>query len=196
MRDQKATSLTLIQLRLSERLVRKTAGELVKKGIKPLRPSMCRIQRELEEHGSPTLGVFRPFQIKRLLIEPADEQWSPEQLNALRQGTLFQKAPVQTLEKLPYDFSYEFRCGDVDCRGHTMKCTDWELGQSYRRWRKDYGEEWESALRKTWERDMIERYDTHFFVGTIHNHPNRWIIVGLFYPPKQHTGDLFDGQPT
>jgi hypothetical protein len=43
-----------------------------------------------------------------------------------------------------------------------------------------------------YERDMIERNDTSFFVGTVNNHPNRWIIVGLFYPPKPKTDpDLF-----
>jgi hypothetical protein len=39
---------------------------------------------------------------------------------------------------------------------------------------------------------MIEKKDTHFFVGTIHQHPASWIIVGLFYPPKAAIGDLFD----
>jgi hypothetical protein len=37
---------------------------------------------------------------------------------------------------------------------------------------------------------MIEKFDTHFFVGTVHQHPQNWIIVGLFYPPKQPP-DLF-----
>jgi len=36
-----------------------------------------------------------------------------------------------------------------------------------------------------YEREMVERFDTHFFVGTVHTHPNAWIIVGLFYPPPR-----------
>jgi hypothetical protein len=39
---------------------------------------------------------------------------------------------------------------------------------------------------------MIKKNDTHFFVGTVHQHPGSWIIVGLFYPPKQAMPDLFD----
>ena len=31
---------------------------------------------------------------------------------------------------------------------------------------------------------MIFEDDTHFYVGTVRHHPNTWIIVGLFYPPK------------
>jgi len=50
--------------------------------MEPLRrQSMCRIQRERDECGAPTLGFFRPFEIKRLLIEPSDHaQWSENQL--------------------------------------------------------------------------------------------------------------------
>jgi len=38
---------------------------------------------------------------------------------------------------------------------------------------------------------MINKYDTHFYVGTVHQHPDSWIIVGLFYPPKDSQGNLF-----
>jgi hypothetical protein len=133
--------------------------------IGPLkRKSLCRIQKERDERNYPTLGIFRPYEITRLLIEPAAAGWTETQLSTLSQDTLFEKAPAQTLEKIPFDFRYEFRCGDVDCRGHTMLCTDWEMGQAN---------------------------DTHFFVGTVHQYPNSWIIVGLFYPPKAAMGDLF-----
>jgi hypothetical protein len=161
--------------------------------INPLRrPSMCHIQKERDEHDHPTLGVFRPHEIRRLIIAPAAEQWTESQLATLTQDTLFEKAPAQPLEKIPFDFRYEFRCGDVDCRGHTMMCTDWEMGQAYRSWRREYGDQWEAKFRQRFETEMIEKNETQFFVGTVHQHPSSWIIVGLFYPPKQATADLFD----
>ncbi len=161
--------------------------------INPLRrPSMCRIQKERDEHNYPTLGVFRPHEIERLIIDPAEPNWSPAQLSTLTQDTLFDKAPAQTLEKIPFDFRYKFQCGDIGCNGHTMICTDWEMGQAYRNWRKEYGDQWETKLREKFETDMIQKNDTHFFVGTVHQHPASWIIVGLFYPPKPAMGDLFD----
>ena len=161
--------------------------------IKPLkRPSMCRIQREREERSHPTLGIFRPHEIKRLIIEPTAEKWTDGEFEILKQDTLFEKAPAQTLEKIPFDFRYEFRCGDVGCNGHTMMCTDWEMGQAYRSWRETYGNGWQEKFRQRFEREMIEKNDTHFFVGTIHQHPGSWIIVGLFYPPKQAMDDFFD----
>jgi hypothetical protein len=164
--------------------------------INPLkRLSMCGIQQEREEHGSPTLGVFRPHEIERLLIDPAAENWTEAQLATLTQDSLFEKAPARTLEKIPFDFRYKFRCGDVGCNGHTMMCTDWEMGQAYRSWRRKYGDQWEAKFRQRFEKEMIEKNETHFFVGTVHQHPGSWIIVGLFYPPRRDTHDLFDGRP-
>jgi hypothetical protein len=161
--------------------------------LKPLlRPSMCQIRQEKEANGSPTLGIFRPAKIKRLVLEEDVTNWSTEELVILKQDDMFQKTPSQTLEKIPFKFKYEFQCADAACKGHAMSCTDWEMVQAYRRWRQDYGENWEQAFRQRFEREMIEKYDTHFMVGTVHQHPNNWIIVGLFYPPKQETRDLFD----
>ena len=71
-------------------------------------------------------------------------------------------------------------------------CTDWEMGAAWRAWTKKYGSGWEAKFRQKFEREMIEKFDTHFYVGTIHQHPNRWIIVGLFYPPKEKAMPLFD----
>jgi hypothetical protein len=164
--------------------------------IEPLRrPSLCRIQQERDQKGFPTLGFFRPHEITGLKIEPAEQkEWTPEQLAILRQtqdSILFQRAPPKILEKIPFDFRYKFRCGDVDCKGHAMICTDWEMAQSYRSWKREYGDKWEHFFLSRYETEMIERFDTHFFVGTLNQYPSRWIIVGLFYPPKSATRDLF-----
>jgi len=75
-----------------------------------------------------------------------------------------------------------------------MMCTDWEMGESYRRSRKRYGDKWEKSFRQKYETQMINDFETHFFVGTVHQYPNNWIIVGLFYPPLATTGDLFDAR--
>jgi hypothetical protein len=70
-------------------------------------------------------------------------------------------------------------------------CTDWEMGQSYRAWRRTYGSSWAQKFREKYEQQMIERFDLHFYVGTLHQYPTSWIIVGLFYPPKCAMPDLF-----
>lgn len=159
----------------------------------PLRaPSLCHLRRERDERGSPTLGLFRPRTIDRLVIEETDPNWSARQLAILRQEDLFRKKPITELEKVPYDFRYQFRCDDAECTGHNMICIDWEMGAAWRRWKDEYGSGWEAKFRQRFEAEMVERYDTHFYVGTQHLHQGTWIIVGLFYPPHPPPqGDMF-----
>jgi hypothetical protein len=163
--------------------------------VLPLRaPSLCFLMREWKKNLRPTLGIFRPRTIRRLLIEPDATDWSPKQLAALQldQGRLFSDArQVPQLEKLPFRFLYDFSCDDNACRGHKLTCADWEIGQSWRAWQDRYGGGWEHALRQRYEEDMIQKCDTHFYVGTVHRHPSQWIIVGLFYPPKVRQADMF-----
>lgn len=170
---------------LGEPLPTKNCWEARKQIIFPLKSdSLCAIQRERDQHGHPTLGIFKPKKINRLIITPDTPTWSDAQQVILKQGHLFQAPPKHELEKVPFKFQYEFVCDDESCSGHTMICTDWEMGESWRRWSKDYGKDWEEKFRQRYELEMIERYDTHFYVGTVHRYPSTWIIVGLFYPLK------------
>jgi hypothetical protein len=163
-----------------------------KKFVFPLKAHcLCCLKKEQVAKGYPTLGIFQPRDIKRLVIKPAAPDWTESQKSVLRQKHLFQAGPKQELEKVPFDFQYEFNCDEVRCKGHKIISTDWEMGQSWRKWTREYGAGWEAEFRKTYEAKMIER-DTHFFVGTMHGHPNVWIIVGLFYPPKAKNRELFD----
>jgi hypothetical protein len=153
---------------------------------------LCAIQREREANRSPTLGIFKPAQITRLVIEDAEQpSWTTEQLNTLRQIPMFQSAPAQELEKIPFDFKYQFRCSDSSCSGHSLTCFDWEMGQAYRSWRRQYGENWERPFRNRFESEMINKNDTHLFVGNLHQFQTSWIVIGLFYPPKRLVADLF-----
>jgi hypothetical protein len=157
--------------------------------------SMCALKRQRDQHGSPTLGIFKPAAIEKLIIKPTASNWTQAELEIMRQGDLFETEQQEGLEKIPFDFSYRYRCDDSSCTGHTMKCTDWEMGQSWRKWRTDYGDDWEAAFRQKYEPEMQDRFDTHFYVGTINQHPKEWIVVGLFYPPKPGDTQSIDDQP-
>lgn len=146
--------------------------------------SLCDLDRQREQNGYPTLGFFRPKSIERLRIVAAvPSHWTEAQLGILRQEHLFQKSPSQELEKIPYYFRYEFTCDDTACTKHTLMCSDWEMGESYRKWVAQYGDQWEEKFRQRYELEMIREKDTHFFVGTLTAYPWTWIIIGLFYPP-------------
>ena len=163
--------------------------------VLPLRAHcLCCLVKERDTRQFPTLGIIRPESIARFRIVPDPAPWTEAQLNMLRQQHFFAEAPEQELEKIPFKFYYEFRCPEVTCNGHTLMCTDWEMGQSYRDWKSEYGQGWEAKFRQRYETDMIQNKDTHFYVGTVASHPNRWIIIGLFYPPLHvdtGQGDLF-----
>ena len=147
---------------------------------------LCCLQKQQKAHQSPTLGFFKPWQITSFSIQPDEEpNWTPRELETLNQLSMFDNAPENVLEKVPYHFYYHFRCEHEDCNGHSLSCTDWELEESYRKWRRIYGPNWEAKFRETYEYRMLVKAETHFFVGTVRHHPNSWIIVGLFYPPKE-----------
>jgi len=157
--------------------------EARKKLIFPLKSSsMCELQRIRDEHGEPTLGIFKPTKIKRLKIEPDDADWTTDQKQALQQMQMFETEPPEELQKIPFKFSYDFECANTACNGHQMICTDWEMNELYRKVRESHGDNWEAPFRQRYEDEMIHKLDTHFYVGTIHQHPASWIIVGVFYP--------------
>ena len=117
------------------------------------------------------------------MIEEDSAQWTADQLAKLRRHTLFDQMPTRELEKIPFKFKYEFTCPEANCPSHSLLCVDWELGESYRSWVRRYGAaNWERYFRQRYEDEMIHKNDTHFYVGTLHQHPATWIIVGLFYP--------------
>lgn len=148
-----------------------------------LSPSLCHLSRTREETGA-TLGIFKPKQIRQLIVEPEDTPtWTEKQLGILSQESMFERKPFKLLEKIPYRFVYEFTCKDSTCSGHRISVVDWELSQAYRSWKGKYQTRWESAFRQRFEDEMINKYDTHFYVGTMRAHPDTWIIIGLFYPP-------------
>ena len=117
-------------------------------------------------------------------IIPLDPDWSPSELGMLRQSHLFIDPPKEQLEKIPYKFVYTFRSDEAHSHGHNHMSTDWEKSQSSRSWKAKYGDRWQEAFRQTYESKMINKNDTHFFVGSVASHPNKFIIIGLLYPPR------------
>ena len=135
---------------------------------------------------------FRKYQWVDVTVTKARDS-RPESFKLSPDGLKIVTEPLSTAKG--WSARNEFRCDDKSCRGHTIICTGWEMGESYRKWRLLYGDEgWEEKFRQRYETEMIQQYDTHFYMGTIHGHPHVWIIVGLFYPPyppNEAQGDLF-----
>ena len=145
--------------------------------------SLCELQRQQKESGYPTLGLFKPREVTFDIEREENDSWTESELAKLSQSSFFDNSRPKILEKIPFKFRYQFRCVDAKCTGHNLSCTDWELGQSYRSWRTQHGDDWQKVFRSKYELEMILKKDLHFYVGTVHQYPDSWIIVGLFYPP-------------
>jgi hypothetical protein len=168
---------------LTEPIPSTNKWEARKSVIFPLKSrSLCFLQNERNLHKEPTLGFFKPKAISAFRIKPTDSKWSEEELARLKQYSLFDNAPLTQLQKLPYEFYYEFTCDEPGCRGHFLSCTDWEMGASFWSWKDKYGNNWVEKFRQKYETELILGCDLHFFVGTLRTHPDAWIIIGLFYP--------------
>ena len=146
--------------------------------------SMCEVQRR-QAADRTSLGLFRPQEVQDFIAEPAAE-WGSRQQAIVAQPSLF--SPTRTtLEKIPYRFLYRYTCADMGCRGHEQSIVDWELSQAYRSFRDRYGEqEVVDRLRQRWLGELCgPARDTAFFVGNQHQHPDSFLVLGVFWPPQR-----------
>jgi len=139
-----------------------------------------------------SLGVVRPSRVLDLKVERGTGEWKPEWQKLFDQLTLF-GPPQKPLRKIPFTFKYVFECEDSNGKTHTAMCEDWELGMLYLK---------EAERRKTEEaaaesvRDtFLDKLcgadkDTRFFMGT-HFPWNTWLVLGVFWPPKDDQQTLF-----
>ena len=160
--------------------------------IDPL-PHHTKIELEaLYEKEKVSLGIVRPTEILDLKVDPVEREWKSQWQAVLNQFNLFSGPPKQ-LEKLPYKFSYVFRCADSGDRVHSAMIEDWELGVLYRKEVERLGDEQAAVAnvrKKFFDEICHPSRDTHFFMGTVFPY-NTWVVIGVFWPPKDPQGSLF-----
>ena len=122
--------------------------------------------------------IFNDFQWNKLLLSG-----HMNRVLFLDNKLCFRKVQNMSLRRYPMISDMDSGAMSLAATAIPYFCTDWEMGQAYRSWRRQYGDNWEQKFRQKFETDMMSRYDTHFYVGTVHRYPRNWIIVGLFYPP-------------
>ena len=102
-------------------------------------------------------------------------------------STFFFDKKKQAIEKIPFDFYYDFKCyNNNKCPGHKLKILDWEIGQSYRYWRFRYKSQ-EVLLQKIeqkWLEIVSDKKDVYFFLGNMHRFQNQFMVLGVYFPPK------------
>jgi hypothetical protein len=154
--------------------------------------SMCAVLRRQRADGT-SLAVFRPKQVLDLVIEPADiadgkreiaRAWAaqPSLLDGI--GPEERTRQLKELELVPWTFKYRYRCSDPNCGGHLQSIIDWEIALTYRRVRKL--DDWRDRVRARWLNDLCgPDKDTAFFVGNQHQHPGSFLVLGVWWPPRQ-----------
>jgi len=126
-----------------------------------------------------TLGIFKPKSVEELKVEESSPDWTDDERNILSQLS-FGDTEVAPLQKIPYDFSFTYHCDDPNCKGHKMRITDWEICQTYRNFKRIYGEAHGLEILKEKYLGMFSnpKTNTYFIVGTVHKF-NTFIIIGV-----------------
>lgn len=146
--------------------------------------SFCDITKNVSQNKS--LGMFKPCDIsffwKKAILKNVEKRKA-----SYAQLSLFDKRK-QEIEQIPFDFYYKFKCDNFSsCPGHNLLIIDWELKESYRKWRHLYKSEklLLEMIKKKWYDDMCsDKCDTYFFVGNQRRFVNQFMVLGLFYPRK------------
>ncbi len=146
--------------------------------------SMCWIQAQQRVDGT-SLGVFRPREVSDFIIEHEPDDWDPAKLAIASQTSLFFPGR-KGLEKIPFRFRYLYRCEGTQCKGHSQSIVDWELAEAFRSWSAGHDQVTTMRmLRDKWLGELCGAdKDTMLYVGNQHQHPESFLVLGVFYPKK------------
>jgi hypothetical protein len=148
--------------------------------------SMCEVVRRQQIDGT-SLAMFRPGQVLALTAEHAKPRGA-SQSGIADQMSLLGDPSREALEQLPFKFRYRYRCSaEPGCPTHHQSILDWELGQAYRSWRDQYGEEGiGERMRQKWLDEIANpRNDTRLYVGSIAKYPTTFCVLGTVYPRRE-----------
>lgn len=172
-------------LRLGRRIKTRSKWRERRAIVEPLSiGSMCQLQRRQSADGT-SLGLFKPAQVIDLLVDEESSEWDPD-----KQGIVYQPSLLfpgkSALEKIPWRFRYQYLCADSSCESHRQSIIDWELAEAARTWPNRYGPDGAlERIRQRWLGEMCgPDKDTYFFAGNMHRFPDRFLILGVFWPPK------------
>lgn len=150
--------------------------------------SMCSIQRHQETNGL-SLGFFKPREVIDVeQEEDSHKDWTPAELAKLGQGDLFETKDKKPLEKIPYNWRYRYKCADPRCKGHRQQIIDWEIHELYRNLKRRGITDPVRIHEKIREKYLGELCgldkDVYFFTGNMAKYPQSFLILGVFWPPK------------
>lgn len=149
---------------------------------------------EGKQYEAPSLFMIKPYEITDFVIEDDEPDWKHEWKLLYEQEPLFEEMKMKPLDKIPYKFSYCFKCCS-DCPGHKLKIEDWEIYELARQY-MGHPDELKKKVKQQYARNFQEKKDLHFFIGSQlqwHRRKGRnpYLIIGVFYPPKDNQIAMF-----
>ena len=139
---------------------------------------------------TPSLAVIRALSTPDLEITERSEdqlsKWRQRAAAIAAQPSLFEdpSALKPNFEVVPWRFRYRYRCLASRCKGHAQTLVDWEAVALWRKVRH----------QPDWRERMVARFvgdlwatsrETVLFVGNQEQHPASFLVLGVFWPPKQ-----------
>lgn len=128
-----------------------------------------------------SIGPVRVKEVLEFIAEPTTDQWTPAQLEKLKQENLFE--PRKPLEKIPYDFRIHWIDGEgSEYDSHIMA---WEILETWRQYRLNYKDPI-VVMRDKWLNDLCgPKRNIAFFMGNQNRFRDQFSICGIFSPPKE-----------
>jgi hypothetical protein len=149
--------------------------------------------RSAQSRDGSSLGLVRPKQIRHIYCKKRPEsdrkEWDEHRARALAQKELFVDAETETkdLVYMPVQYRARFSCDDPQCTAeHDLSIHDWGI---YALSRRQYATRGAAMAEKDVVAKINEMMDAakrepYFFLGNTKAHPQSFMIVGLYYPPK------------
>lgn len=135
-----------------------------------------------EGQAAPSLGLIEPTDVSDLLVSDNPDFDSDEGRHA--DVDLFGRVK-SPLKSAPFIAKYRYRCASGACPGHEQTLIDWESGVLAR---KNLHKGLVEAKRLHRERFLTELCGpgraTHFFVGNQHQHPQSFLVLGVWSPRR------------
>lgn len=134
-----------------------------------------------------SMGIIKPKSGIAFKVTPIEScrPWEKDLIMG-KQRTLDGLNYSSPLEKIPYKFSYVFKCNDPECtKEHDLMIEDWEICELYRKMKQTKDEKYAlEQVAKKYKEYFLASCDIHLVLGT-ESKWNKWLIIGIFYPQKQ-----------
>lgn len=150
----------------------------------------CRLSGAARTAGqaAPSLGLVRPTEVLDVLVADNADFRRSTGLEEITESVLFGNE-LAPLENSPFIAKYLYRCEDCGDRRkpHEQSIIDWEAGQLGRRLLREgrTSEEARTEIRSKFFHQMASNTkETHFYLGNQHQHPAGFMVLGVFWPPR------------